>query len=51
MEAEGTRFTAVSLDFCTTHQNSAACRLTLGGWPDLSSGVSLSVLQHQTGSI
>ncbi|TNN72462.1 Neuronal tyrosine-phosphorylated phosphoinositide-3-kinase adapter 1 [Liparis tanakae] len=25
------RFTAVSLDFCTTHQNSAACRQELGG--------------------
>lgn len=24
-------FTAVSLDFCTTHQNSAACRQELGG--------------------
>lgn len=24
-------FTAVSLDFCTTHQNSAACRQQLGG--------------------
>lgn len=24
-------FTAVSLDFCTTHQNSAACRLELEG--------------------
>lgn len=31
IEAEGPRFTAVSLDFCTTHQNSAACRLKLGG--------------------
>lgn len=25
------RFTAVSLDFCTTYQNSAACRQALGG--------------------
>lgn len=31
IEAEGPRFTAVSLDFCTTHQNSAAWRLKLGG--------------------
>lgn len=31
MEAEGPRFTAVSPDFCTTHPNSAACRLGLGG--------------------
>lgn len=31
IEAEGPRFTAVSLDFCTTHQISAACRLKLRG--------------------
>lgn len=35
VEAEGPRFTAVSLDFCTTHQNSAACRQKLGGRPVL----------------
>lgn len=30
----GECFTAVSLDFCTTHQNSAACRQELGGRAD-----------------
>lgn len=44
IEAEGPRFTAVSLDFCTTHQNSAACRLKLGGRPPIrSEGLTLTL--------
>lgn len=38
-------FTAVSLDFCTTHQNSAACRQEeQGGRADASSVLSIGTL-------
>lgn len=38
-ERRGDLFTAVSLDFCTTHQNSAACRQELWGRADRMCGV------------
>lgn len=45
IEAEGPRFTAVSLGFCTTHQISAACRLELRGRAVRSEGLTLSILR------